>query len=440
MRGLFYFAYSFSMDIQTLYSVFQKTPTVNTDSRNIQKNDLFFALKGPSFNGNFYAEDALKKGAAAAVIDDEKFKKGEKYILVPDVLVALQQLAAYHRDQLNIPVIAIAGSNGKTTTKELLKEILKTTFETYATPGNLNNEIGVPLTLLKLTSKTQIAVIELGARHKNDISFLCNICHPTHGIITNTGKDHLETFKTLENTRKTNAELFEYLSAKGGTAFVNMDDHDLINESQIVKNRITYGSNKNADLQGKIISSFPFLTVEFHAANEKTTIESKLTGNYNFQNIMAAAAIGKNLGVTNQKIKNAIENYIPSNNRSQLLQKNSNTFIMDAYNANPTSMMEALKNFASVPAAKKIAVLGDMLELGEASLQEHLEVVNFLKTQNFQQIILVGNEFSNVKNEMNCLHFNDTAAAKKWFQNEHFTCTTFLFKGSRGIGLEKILD
>jgi len=425
--------------IQALYKIYLQCRNASTDTRTIGEGDLFFALKGPNFNGNKYAADALKKGALAVVIDEAEHKRDERYILVSDALQALQQLANYHRRQLNIPLIAIAGSNGKTTTKELIKETLRTSRDTFATEGNLNNEIGVPLSLLKLNEKTEIAVIEMGARQRFDIQFLCEIAEPTHGIITNTGKDHLETFKTLENTRKTNAELYEFLSKKNGVAFVNSADTDLLTESEMVSQRVTYGKNESADFFGRIESFYPFLSLSYRYENEWYLLNSKLTGKYNFENIMAAVAIGRHFNVPDEKIKQAIENYQPTNNRSQLVKTGSNTFILDAYNANPTSMKEALENLAGIPAEKKVAILGDMLELGDASREEHFALAKFLQTLCLHKVILVGPEFGKVRDAVPCLHFTTTAEAKEWFSKQPFENTTFLLKGSRAIGVEKIL-
>ncbi|HXH19983.1 MAG TPA: UDP-N-acetylmuramoyl-tripeptide--D-alanyl-D-alanine ligase, partial [Chitinophagales bacterium] len=276
--------------VNSIYHIFKTARQVSTDTRTIEKGDLFFALKGPNFNGNQYAEEALKKGALAAVIDEPLFRKDENYILVENTLKALQQLAHHHRRQLKIPVIAVAGSNGKTTTKELIRVVLQTTFETFATQGNLNNEIGVPLTLLKVTDNARMAVIEMGARQRGDIRLLCQIAEPTHGIITNTGKDHLETFKTLENTRKTNAELYKHLSKMNGTAFVNIADDDLLREASVVKKIITYGKKEEAVYYGKIESFHPLLSISYKTESGWNLLRSRLTGKYNFENIMAAVA------------------------------------------------------------------------------------------------------------------------------------------------------
>lgn len=427
------------MAIEQLYQLYLKSTGVSTDTRKIEAGNIFFALKGPSFNGNEYARKALEQGALFAVVDEEPFYLDpQRYILVPNTLQALQQLAAYHRDQLNIPIIAIAGSNGKTTTKELLRSVLETTFSTFATPGNFNNEIGLPLALLMIKPKTKAAVLEMGARKRGDIAELCAIAKPTHGIVTNTGKDHLETFLTLENTRKTNAELYEYLATNGGTAFINIAYPDLLEEAGGVEHLVTYGG-PGATVQGHITNLFPFLEIAFYDGAETVLLASKLIGKYNFENIMAAVAIGKALGVPNQLLQRAVAAYTPSNNRSQLLEQGTNTFILDAYNANPSSMTEALDNLEQVEAPAKVAILGDMLELGEASYEEHLLIALKLKQLHLAQIVLVGPEFGKVKGKLDCLHFDSIADAKVWFDAQEFNHTLFLLKGSRGIAVEKIL-
>lgn len=427
------------MPINELYQLYQKSTGVSTDTRKIEPGNLFFALKGPSFNGNEYARLALDQGASYAVVDEEPFcTDPERYILVPNALVALQNLAAYHRDQLNIPIIAIAGSNGKTTTKELLRAVLETTYSTFATPGNFNNEIGLPLALLMIKPKTKAAVLEMGARKRGDIAELCAIAKPTHGIITNTGKDHLETFLTLENTRKTNAELYEYLAANNGVAFVNVAYKDLLDEASAVKHLITYGG-QGAQYAGHVSNLFPFLEVSYQDGDETVVVPSQLIGKYNFENIMAAVAIGKVLDVPNQLIQRAVAAYVPSNNRSQLLTVGSNNFILDAYNANPSSMSEALDNLQQVDAKHKVAILGDMLELGTASYEEHLLIALKLKQLHLDQIILVGPEFGKVREKLDCMHFDTIREAKEWFEQQQYEDTLFLLKGSRGIAVEKIL-
>lgn len=424
--------------LQRVYDLYRNGAGICTDSRKLQQGDIFFALKGPSFNGNSFAANALKEGAIAAIVDDKTLAIGEHYFLVPDVLAFLQQLATYHRQQLNIPVVAIAGSNGKTTTKELCKAVLQNSLECFATPGNFNNEIGVPLALLMMKPSTEVAIIEMGARKKGDIAELCDIALPTHGIVTNTGKDHLETFGTLENTRKTNAELFEYLSMNDGIALVSSKQDDLLKEAEIVPQVVTYGS-LGSDVSGSVASSFPFVKVTYQSGNEEVDVRSNLVGKYNFENIMAAVAVGKQFNVPDALIKKGIEEYKPSNNRSQLLKVDSNTFIMDAYNANPSSMLEALNSFDELEGNHKVVILGDMLELGAASEEEHLLIALRLKQMQLDNIILVGPEFGKVASKLNCQHFNQVEDARPWFASQHYIDTLFLLKGSRGIALEKIL-
>lgn len=439
-REAFLFCKPMYRSTADIYKKFLECGKVSTDSRTIDKGDLFFALKGPNFNGNEYAQQALDKGASYVVVDEALSDHDDKYLVVEDSLRTLQQSSNYHRGNFDIPFIAIAGSNGKTTTKELIKAVLSTSYETYCSPGNFNNEIGVPLTLLGLKKNTQMAVIEMGAKHRGDIEELCAIVNPTHGLVTNTGKDHLETFITLENTRKANAELYEHLSGNDGVAFVNIADDELLKEAEIVKQEVTYGKDQKADYYGVINKIFPYLGISFNSKNGMVNIQSKLTGKYNFENIMAAIALGKYFQVDDQMIKKAIEAYQPTNNRSQIIKRNSNTFILDAYNANPTSMKEALDNLGEIDAGKKVAILGDMLELGKASEEEHFLIVSQLKKLSLYGIILVGKEFEKVKDEIDCFHFDDVEQARQWFDRQHYENTTFLLKGSRLIQLEKLLD
>ncbi|GIV33780.1 MAG: UDP-N-acetylmuramoyl-tripeptide--D-alanyl-D-alanine ligase [Chitinophagales bacterium] len=428
--------------IEQLYRLFRDASGVSTDSRTIQPGALFFALKGPHYNGNAYASEAISKGALAAVIDEPQYQKdAERFFLVENTLEALQRLAAFHRRKMQIPLIAVAGSNGKTTTKELIASVLQTTFCTLATSGNLNNEIGVPLTLLKITPSTQIAVIEMGARQRGDIRLLCEIAGPTHGLITNTGKDHLETFKTVENTLKTNAELYEHLATVKGTGFINIADQDLMAASRILENSVTYGGSPQATYAGEILSSYPYLVFRYYSEQKETiTVTTRITGKYNFENAMAAVAVGKHFSVSDAHIQEALQKYVPANNRSQLITLNSNTIILDAYNANPTSMQQALENFASIPSENKVAILGDMLELGEASYDEHLAMVKLIRSLGLQKVILVGEEFGKVKDHIQALHFKTSSEAAEWMKKQRFAHTTFLLKGSRRIGLEKILE
>lgn len=421
--------------MEQVYQAYRNGAGICTDSRKLQKGDIFFALKGPNFNGNLFAEEAIRQGAALSIVDDPELKITDQCLVVDDVLLFLQQLATHHRRQLAIPVIGIAGSNGKTTTKELMRAVLSTSYNTFATPGNFNNEIGVPLALLMMKPNTEVAIIEMGARNLGDIAELCEIAEPTHGLVTNTGKDHMETFGTIENTRKTNAELYVYLADHGGTALANIAYQDLLAEIPTGTLTITYGGNK-ADVPGEVVSSFPYLTVAF---NDDKEANSKLVGKYNFENVMAAIAVGKALNVADALMAKAIAAYEPSNNRSQLLQKGSNTFIMDAYNANPSSMEQALISFEELKAEHKVVILGDMLELGPTSEEEHLLMVLRLKKMGLDNIVLVGPEFGKVKHKLNCQHFDSNVKAAAWFNQQQFTNTMFLLKGSRGIALEKVI-
>lgn len=426
------------MMLEQVYQAYKNGAGICTDSRKLQKGDIFFALKGPNFNGNLFAEEAIRQGALLSIVDDEELKITDQCLVVDDVLHFLQQLGRHHRRQLGIPVIGIAGSNGKTTTKELMRAVLSTSYNTFATPGNFNNEIGVPLALLMMKPDTDVAIIEMGARNLGDIAELCEIAGPTHGLVTNTGKDHMETFGTIENTRKTNAELYIYLAQHGGTALANVAYQDLIDEIPMGTSTTTYGGNK-ADISGEVVSNFPYLTVAFSGNDGTVEAQSKLVGKYNFENVMAAVAVGKSLNVADALIAKAIASYEPSNNRSQLLQKGSNTYIMDAYNANPSSMEQALISFEELQAEHKVVILGDMLELGPTSEEEHLLMVLRLKKMQLDDIILVGPEFGKVKHKLDCHHFHTNTEAAAWFAQQQFSNTMFLLKGSRGIALEKVI-
>lgn len=426
------------MILEQVYQAYKNGAGICTDSRKLQQGDIFFALKGPNFNGNLFAEEAIRQGAALSIVDDPELKITDQTLVLDDVLSFLQQLGRHHRRQLDIPLIGIAGSNGKTTTKELMRSVLSTSYNTFATPGNFNNEIGVPLALLMMKPDTEVAIIEMGARNLGDIIELCEIAEPTHGLVTNTGKDHMETFGTIENTRKTNAELYVYLSEHGGTALSNLTYTDLLEEIPAGTKTVTYGGSK-ADVKGEITSNFPFLNISFVGDNGPVETGSKLVGKYNFENIMAAVAVGKAFNVADGLIAKAIAAYQPSNNRSQLLQRESNTFILDAYNANPSSMEQALISFEELKADHKVVILGDMLELGPTSEEEHLLIALRLKKMDLEHIILVGPEFGKVAGKLNCIHFNTNTEAADWFKHQAFSNTVFLLKGSRGIALEKVI-
>jgi UDP-N-acetylmuramoyl-tripeptide--D-alanyl-D-alanine ligase len=374
------------------------------------------------------------------------FKKNDQFILVDDVLKTLQDLASLHRQNFEIPVLAITGSNGKTTTKELVYAILKSYYNSHCTQGNFNNHIGLPLTLLAMEKDTEIAVIEMGANHIGEIAFLCNIAKPTHGIITNIGKAHLEGFGSFEGIKKAKGELFQFLKKNKGVALVNLDESYLNELSEGISHRIFYHrsdfpSPKNMALETKLIAEDPFVKVAFLDGDKMITTQSQIIGNYNFNNIQTAIAVGKYFKVPAAKIKQAIENYVPSNNRSQIVKQATNTYILDAYNANPTSMRQALSNLSKIDGTHKIAILGDMLELGDYSQKEHLDLLEYALKMNFDQLILVGSEFEKTgKKSANILCFNEIEPLKEWFSKQSFRNTVFLIKGSRGLKLEKLLE
>jgi len=431
--------------ITQLYTHFKAHPRVVTDSRKVTEGALYFALKGPRFNGNDYAEQALEKGAAFAIIDEPKFNLGDRYVLVDNVLETLQQLALHHRRQFEIPLLAITGSNGKTTTKELLSKVLKSHYSTYFTKGNFNNHIGVPLTLLGMPKETEVAIIEMGANHVEEIHFLCTLAEPTHGLITNIGKAHLEGFGGLEGVKKGKSELYHYLKAHKGTLFINREERFLMDLAPDQVYKVIYGESQSPDsqsmiLETKLVSTNPFIQIGFMDGDEEILVKTKLKGDYNFNNVMTAAALGVYFKVPALKIKEALEDYLPSNNRSQLLTVGSNTFFLDAYNANPDSMRKALINFAKADEASKIAIIGDMLELGEYSETEHLEMLRFAEKLELDQVITVGVEFEKVKIDLvNRLHFTNVQELKEWFDQQNFEDKYLLLKGSRGIGLEKLV-
>ena len=428
------------MLIKQLYRHYQQHPAICTDSRKVEPGVLFFALKGDNFDGNHYALQAIEKGAHLAVVDDPKLKEEEGCFFVPDVLGALQQLAYYHRLQFEIPFIGLTGTNGKTTTKELLKAVLETTYRVHATKGNLNNHIGVPLTLLSMPPDTEIAIIEMGANHPGEIRALCQIAAPTYGCITNVGRAHLEGFGSFEGVKKTKAELYKWLAMHSGTAFINKDEKHLTQMAEMVANKYFYGTNTRdfriSPVKGQVYAG----AIINEGRDNEITIQSHLIGDYNYENIKTALAIGHYFEVGNEALKKGIENYHPKNNRSQLVRdKAGNTIIMDAYNANPVSMDKALRNLAAMDfrEKKKIAIIGDMLELGDESEEEHRKILFLAKSLPIDQIILVGTEFCRIASDTSC--FRDVNGLKEWFSKQNIKDCVILLKGSRGIQLEKIL-
>jgi UDP-N-acetylmuramoyl-tripeptide--D-alanyl-D-alanine ligase len=423
--------------IEELYKIFLKHPVACTDTRNIKAGSLFFALKGANFNANEFAKDAISKGSSYAIIDEEKYYT-DKSILVPDALTTLQKLATHHRRQFTIPVIGITGTNGKTTTKELTATVLSKKYNTLFTQGNLNNHIGVPLTLLNLTKEHGMAVIEMGANHVGEIDMLCRIAEPDYGIITNIGKAHLEGFGGYEGVIKAKSELYKFIKEKSGELFVNADDDLLMSLSEGVY--FTYGTSVNADIRGiQDTKSFLAKGMIEMIDGEEIEVSSSLAGSFNFYNMLAAACIGFYFEVTPQQIKEAIETYIPSNNRSQIVKKGSNTIWVDAYNANPSSMKIAIENFAALPGKGKILILGDMFELGNDSHKEHQAIADLIdKTTDWSGVYLVGEEFSHVKSSANS--FTTVEAFLKWFSAHPLNDATILLKGSRGMQMEKVLE
>ena len=424
------------MTIEELYNIYLQNPSIQTDTRKLKEGDIFFALKGPNFNGNLFAAKALETGAAYAVIDEVQDNQDERMILVPDVLQALQDLASYHRDQFNIPFIAITGSNGKTTTKELVSSVLASHFKTYTTQGNLNNHIGVPLTILSIHKDAEMAVIEMGANHQKEIASYCVYTKPTHGLITNCGKAHLEGFGGIEGVRKGKGELYDYIRAHNGTIFM-YDDYDYLhNMSNGITQKQIYGTH-NGIVTGQVKNSEPFLEVSITKGLEKKMIRTQLVGDYNLPNVLCAIAIGKYFAVPEEKITATIEAYAPSNSRSQMLEKDGNHIILDAYNANPTSMRAAIENFAKFPSQEKVLMLGGMMELGEDSIVEHQQIVDLINQHTWKQVVLVGGDF--IHTQHNHLYFPNSADATKWFQAQALKNTYLLIKGSRSMQMEKIV-
>ena len=423
------------MNIEQLYELYKQSYKVSTDTRKITKGCIFFALKGENFNGNEFADEALKKGASYAVIDDEEFMTSDATILFDDVLTTLQLLATYHREKLGIPIIALTGSNGKTTTKELINAILSTSFKTTATQGNLNNHIGVPLTLLSIETDTEIGIVEMGANHLKEIEILSNIALPDYGYITNFGKAHLEGFGSIEGVIKGKTELYRHIEKRNKKVFVNANDQIQMDKTTDLQ-RFTFG-NKSSNLDIELIEANPFVMVKYN----NIQIKSNLIGSYNFSNIAAAIAIGHYFKVDIGNIKTGIENYFPENNRSQILSKNSNKIILDAYNANPTSMQAALDNFSGLKEDNKIVVLGDMFELGKDAAVEHQIVSDVVAKMQLSKAYLIGENFYKTKVQTEGVHtFKSFDDFKQHFTNNKISDTLFLIKASRGMALERVVE
>ncbi len=433
-----------TMEIQQIYARFLESSGISTDSRKISKNSIFFALKGDTFDGNEFASDALKDGAAFAVVDNQKLPVDSRFIFVDDALKTLQELASFHRSRLTIPVIGLTGTNGKTTTKELISAVLAKKFRVCNTAGNFNNHIGVPLTLLGIKDDAEIAVIEMGASSPGEIALLTSIVKPDYGLITNVGKAHLLGFGSFEGVKKTKGELYDFLQKSGGTAFLNKDNEILC---EMAKQReglktIDYGFKTEGYSAKPATSGNPFLTLKTPG---KRVIKSHLIGNYNADNIIAALKIAYHFGISPEEAALAIESYIPSNNRSQLMKGVLNTLIVDAYNANPSSMKVSLENFANMNAAKKALIIGDMLELGEDSGKEHRLVLDYIERLNPEKIFFVGKEFGReaINNEyfrQKGKFFETSDELRDYLLEEPVKGYTILIKGSRGTRLERSID
>ncbi len=423
-------------NIKEIYGFYLRHSTVNTDTRKLEKGSLFFALSGENFNGNRFAPEALAKGAAAVVVDDPSLvpKNDNRYFLVENTLSTLQQLAKYHRMQFDIPVLAITGTNGKTTTKELCKAVLSSGKSICFTEGNFNNHIGVPLTLLNIQENTELAVVEMGANHPGEIAKLCKIAQPTHGLITNIGKAHLEGFGDFQGVVNTKNELYQFLRSNAGTVFVNKDIPLLLRLSKGMS-RTTYG-NPSAETEGNLITADPFIRIKW----TETEIQTHLYGSYNFSNLMAAISVGQYFGISKSGIIRAVSDYQPENNRSQLLQTRNNTLILDAYNANPESMALAIDDFVSRQFTNPVLILGDMFELGNAEEEEHARIINKLKQTGLQNILLVGKAFSKAARNETFQKFNTTQEAGQYLQSHPIHGAHILVKGSRGMQLENIIQ
>lgn len=428
------------MSVSELYQLFKKYPRVITDSRLVEKDCLFFALKGDNFDGNAFAVSALEKGAAYAIIDDPTRQTGERCILVDNVLAALQELASYHRQQLQIPIVAITGTNGKTTTKELVSAVLSQEFSVTYTKGNLNNHIGVPLTLLSMDSSTGIGVVEMGANHPGEIEQLCKIALPDCGLITNVGRAHLEGFGSFEGVKKTKAELYRYLETKNGRVFINSSDPILMEMSGDAFKIYYKTKSEGKGLEGELLNSSPYMAFRARFPKGWLYFKSNLIGNYNMENALAALCIGNYFKIDPLKMQKAIEGYEPSNNRSQFISTAGNRVLMDAYNANPTSMSAALNSFNNISDPSKAVILGDMFELGESSAEEHQKIVDLIGTMDLSLVLLAGEQFSGCSCPEDFHVFENTNSLKEYLQNKPPKGNFILIKGSRGMKMETLLE
>lgn len=430
-------AEDFFVQIELLYQHFLNSEGVITDSRQRCTQQIYFALKGDRFNGNHFAAQALENGALVVVVDEDIGITNERVFKVDDVLVTLQQLALHHRLQLNIPVIAITGSNGKTTTKELVHAVLSPVFKTYTTKGNLNNHIGIPLTLLSIKSDAQMAVVEMGANHQKEIEGYCNYARPTHGLITNCGKAHLEGFGGEEGVRKGKGELMDFLRQNNGVAFA-FDDYDYMHTLTAGIEKVVWYGTANGVVVGHTADEDGFLQVKIDKGLSVHRIHTKLIGSYNISNVLAAATIGKFFGVNDEDIKHHLEQYVPSNSRSQLMSWQGNRIILDAYNANPSSMKAAIENFKNYECDSKVLMLGAMMELGDYSILEHQNIISMIESAKWSDVVLVGGDFKQVTHRFK--YFDTVDEASVWFRKQQYANACILIKGSRSIGMEKLLQ
>lgn len=422
------------MTLEQLYALFKEHPTICTDTRKITENCLFFALKGPNFNGNEFAKDALEKGAAYAIIDDEAHKSSDRHVLCDNVLETLQQLATHHRNQCKAKVISLTGSNGKTTTKELIHAVISKKYRAIATQGNLNNHIGVPLTLLSIKEDTEMAIVEMGANHVGEIALLSKIAQPDFGYITNFGKAHLEGFGGVEGVIRGKSELYDYLTSHDGHVFFNADDAIQLKKLESYIKKIGFSTEKHQFYNISFIEANPFVVLEVEGAR----METRLIGKYNFPNCCAAILMGKYFNVPLHDIKTAIESYQPQNNRSQIMSKNGFTIVLDAYNANPTSMKAALENFSLMEAKHKTLIIGDMFELGKTAEEEHQAIADLAQELKFDNVFLVGENF--FKTGTLFKKFKTFGDLKEALTQNPIEKGAILIKGSRGMALERVLD
>ena len=425
------------MTIGDLYDIYLESGEISTDTRSIQPGCIFFALKGDRFNANAFADEALEKGASYAVVDEAEYAVSDRHLLVEDTLITLQKLSRFHRDELKIPVIGLTGSNGKTTSKELIHAVLNRRFNTLATHGNLNNHIGVPLTLLRIKPKHQIAVIEMGANHVGEIAMLSELANPTHGLITNIGRAHIGLFGGYDNVIRAKSELFQHLLTNGGTPFINSGNDLLSKMAERFAAPVLFPS-KGDFYHAELVDADPFVRL---IADNGTLVETQMIGSYNFENIAAALCIGKYFGVDPESANKAVAEYRPQNMRSQIVKKDSNTIILDAYNANPSSMLAAIENFSKSRAERKVLILGDMFELGEESAREHRLLGELIHAHGFREVYLCGNLISEAMAEIPYAHhFRDKRDLMAALKDAGINGALVLVKASRGIGLEDVVD